>query len=225
MKRFVFALMLVFLIIVPTHAQCDEATIAEAVELLTGQLENVETQQDLVIFGMAVGAIIQGCQGQETTATDSTGEETSGLSRANPVSFGEWFPFERGQVRVASVDTGIELPSWSGFQPDEGDEVVAVNLEYLCELEDPDETCRGIEVASQATYVTAHGTIIEEAPIYLEDNIGVQGHEAYPGVTITGRIYFSLPTNESLALMRLQLPVNNRTEPVFFALGEVAKSE
>ncbi len=144
-----------------------------------------------------------------------------GLARSNPVPVTEWFNFAGGQVRVVSVEN-YQVRESDSYSIPEGMRVIAVNVEYLCEKEDNNQSCHGLEIGLVASYITADGIVLLTAPIYNDENISVtaDGHEVYPGAVIKGRIYFAIDAGATPNIMRLDARIN----PAFFELGEVIES-
>ena len=222
------ALIVVFTSIKPVNAQTniDCADVEGLVEGLVNLLQdNVENLEDLSSLVLALRIITVECDIQQARFFFSPLEDASsdmgsnadpaeqlGILRSEPMPLLGWFKFSKGQVRVVSVEDYDEYETYSVA---EGMRVIAVNIEYLCEKEDENETCRGTEVGG-GSYVTIDGIVLGDAPIYNSENLRVvsDGHEVYSGTTITGRTYFTIGIGENPNIMRLNLD----SAPVFFSL-------
>jgi hypothetical protein len=227
--RLLLCLFLFAFSVVPQQAQNTEID-CENVEALRENLGNVvdqvESLEELAAIVVAIKVIIIQCEVEvppfvfapiataSATTTPENIDAVPGFTRSNPLPLGEWLEFEGGSVRVVSVVDYVACDYCSFTVPD-GTRLIAVNMEYLCQKADENETCRGINVSSGSAYVTVDGIVLDEASLYDADNIGVQGHEVYPGATMTGNIYFTIPEGDEPNIMRLNIIPN---QPVFLSL-------
>lgn len=235
MKQFMALIIILTVIFVPTisvNAQdIDCNDIDPIVDGLVRILQNsVESPEDLVALVMATREIFLECDVVEAQSIFSPLDVYSdnpefadqlGITRSKPVPVMEWFKFAGGQVRVVSVE-GYQLSEGDSYSIPEGMHVIGVNLEYLCEKQDENESCHGIEIGLVASYITDEGIVLDVAPIYNDENISVgsDGHEVYSGAVITGRIYFTIDAEETPNIMRL----DSRYYPTFFELGELTQN-
>jgi len=130
-------------------------------------------------------------------------------TRSDPVGFGQYFRFDKGLVRVVDF---IDPYEWQNedeiifLDIPEGSHLIAFEVEYICELDDPDETCLSRD-ADLAGVVSTDGVIIDylEGGVYRDDIDGFRSQEVFSGNTITGFQYMILPDGTELESVQMRL--------------------
>ena len=153
--------------------------------------------------------------------TESANSEDSGTgivstangTRTDPIPLGQFYKFEDGRVRVLSVtDPYIPDPQSYSSVP-ETSRVVAVEVEYVCEISNPDESCSSLDVLLSAM-VSDDGTVYDnDAMVFVDANDHFYGQEAFGGNVLKGRIYFGIPAVADFTVMRFYVNFSS----VFFS--------
>jgi hypothetical protein len=205
MKRLIPFLLMTLLFALPAHAQedCDLSALSQS---YSEQIASAESWEDWQAITTAMQTESRRC----TTPTD----ETIGMSRSAPVPLGEGFSFADGTLTVNLTELLDESPGHLLPEPEEGMVLVRAELSLLCAKEDEDETCMGRDIAAGSALVTEAGEVINTL-LGGEDSVYLW--EAYPGVTLTGSLYFLMPEEATLGQLRLR-PAALELTPVFFAL-------
>jgi len=120
-------------------------------------------------------------------------------TRSNPIPFGEYYEFEGGLIRITSIIDPYE-PQKTAYSLEDGNRIIAVELEYVCRIDNPDESCDGEDLGLGAS-VTREGVVTGFSYTYSGENY-FNDMEVFSGNTIKGNKYFQLPIGQEFSILR-----------------------
>jgi hypothetical protein len=121
--------------------------------------------------------------------------------RTNPVPLNTFYQFDNGQVRIAGVvDPYTPTDQYSTVEA--GMRIVALDIEYQCQTEDPNESCSWMDVMAGAL-VSDSGAVNDETSWFNMEPNKFTEQEAYSGNTLRGYLFLQVPVDEVVSLIRM----------------------
>lgn len=141
-----------------------------------------------------------------TPAPTITPDRSPG-TRTNPIPIGEFYQIEKGKVRIVGAEVLPDLQS-------DGRQVLDLDVEYICEIEDPNKSCIGTDFYLYEL-LSPEGVLLESDGLLLRDN-DFYSMEAYGKNTLRGHQYIKFPPGAAFSLVRYRAYGKH----VFFDLGQ-----
>jgi hypothetical protein len=132
-------------------------------------------------------------------------------TRSNPVPLGEYVLTDKGRFRIVNVLSPYAPKSFSNVP--NGFYVIALEVEYICENNNVDESCTGFDILVNGT-IMPDGTVIDTMDVIVTDDPWFPTMEAFPGNTLTGNLYISAPGDQTPESVRFYVDFDE----VYFGL-------
>lgn len=203
MKRVLLVTALLITLLVPSlaHAQdggelrCSEEDFQAGIQEAVAGLQEAEGMTGTEALNQVdqIAASLKLLSYQCRNVSDAQG------TRSNPIPLGEYYEFEGGLIRIVSIFDPYE-PQGTAYSLEDGNRIIAVELEYVCKIDNPDESCDGEDLGLSAS-VTREGVVTGYSYTYSGENY-FNDMEVFAGNTIKGNKYFQLPFGQDFSLLR-----------------------
>lgn len=176
--------------------ECDPTELAAQYGAL---ISEAETLDELDRLQSELKNTIDICQNEnEREGEVATAEGT----RTDPIPLGQYFQFNKGKFRIVDVVDPYTQLQYSQLK--DGHRIIAIEIEYVCESQDPNVSCEGRDMRPNAI-VTEDGVVLESSDTSVSTAEGSYiGKEVFSGNTITGFIYRQVPEDVQIESIRHQ---------------------
>ena len=176
--------------------QCEDSDIAAAIDDAIAQLEGAKALDSSAALD-EIARVRADLNALDTSCRAIAVEGT----HTNPIPLGTWYEVNTGKFRIVGVLDPYEPKSDSTRELPEGHRYVAIQMEYICDPPDPNDSCVGWDI-NVDSIVAADGSV-QDGDTYFYEAPDFEETEAFGGSILEGNLYVELPIEVEIAQIRI----------------------
>jgi len=183
--------------------QCSEEDVATALDAAIADLQGAQgLESEAALEQIAQVRVDLDELDKACHALPAGSMTTAEGNRTDPIPLGQYFEFDTGIVRIAAVEDPFTSDSLIGLE--DGQRAIAISLEYECQIEDPNESCKALDVIVTDAVLT-DGKITDQSFLLVigDPNPAWVTQEAFGGNTLAGVMYVAVPEEVEIDSIRM----------------------